>query len=233
MPMWSIWADLWDLFFPECCIICDERLMKHEHFLCFRCLATLPHTNLHLQRNNEVERNFWGKFPVERAASFLYYAKGSVVRQLLYELKYYGNKEIGGFLGRYMAAELLPSGFFEGIDYILPVPLHRKKERLRGYNQSEWLAKGVGSVTSIPVLSDVMERCKYTETQTHKGLYERWENVCDIFVCNTPAILQGKHVLLIDDVLTTGATIVSCSDALKDVADIRISVVTLALAGQG
>jgi len=171
--MWSIWADLWDLFFPECCIICDERLMKHEHFLCFRCLATLPHTNLHLQRNNEVERNFWGKFPVERAASFLYYAKGSVVRQLLYELKYYGNKEIGGFLGRYMAAELLPSGFFEGIDYILPVPLHRKKERLRGYNQSEWLAKGVGSVTSIPVLSDVMERCKYTETQTHKGLYER------------------------------------------------------------
>ena len=80
--MWSIWADLWDLFFPECCIICDERLMKHEHFLCFRCLATLPHTNLHLQRNNEVERNFWGKFPVERAASFLYYAKGSVVRQL-------------------------------------------------------------------------------------------------------------------------------------------------------
>ena len=231
MPMWSIWADLWDLFFPECCIICDERL-KHEHFLCFRCLATLPHTNLHLQRNNEVERNFWGKFPVERASSFLYYAKGSVVRQLLYELKYYGNKEIGGFLGRYMAAELLPSGFFEGIDYILPVPLHRKKERLRGYNQSEWL-KGVGSVTSIPVLSDVMERCKYTETQTHKGLYERWENVCDIFVCNTPAILQGKHVLLIDDVLTTGATIVSCSDALKDVADIRISVLTLALAGQG
>lgn len=113
MPMWSIWADLWDLFFPECCIICDERLMKHEHFLCFRCLATLPHTNLHLQRNNEVERNFWGKFPVERAASFLYYAKGSVVRQLLYELKYYGNKEIGGFLGRYMAAELLPSGFFK------------------------------------------------------------------------------------------------------------------------
>lgn len=174
-----------------------------------------------------------GEVPGGTCCFFLYYAKGSVVRQLLYELKYYGNKEIGGFLGRYMAAELLPSGFFEGIDYILPVPLHRKKERLRGYNQSEWLAKGVGSVTSIPVLSDVMERCKYTETQTHKGLYERWENVCDIFVCNTPAILQGKHVLLIDDVLTTGATIVSCSDALKDVADIRISVLTLALAGQG
>lgn len=230
--MMSIWSDLWELFFPRCCLFCGSRLSHGERTLCFSCLAKLPRTELHLRRDNAVERNFWGKFPVERATSFLYYAKGGDVRQLLYELKYHGNKEVGIVMGRIMAAELLSSCFFEDVDLIIPVPLHRRKERQRGYNQSECLARGIAEVTGLPVCTDMVVRSRYTETQTHKGQYERWENVRDLFACSAPELLEKKHVLLVDDVLTTGATIVACVDALRNVSGLRVSVLTLALAGE-
>lgn len=225
-------TDLWELFFPRCCILCGSRLCHGENILCTRCLAELPRTGLHLRADNSVERNFWGKFAVERAASFLYYTKGGDVRRLLYELKYYGNKEAGEVMGRIMAAELLSSCFFEGVDWIIPVPLHPRKERRRGYNQSDCLARGISAVTGIPVSAEMLVRSRYTETQTRKGQYERWENVQNIFLCPSPRLLQNKHVLLVDDVLTTGATIVSCADALRRVPGLRISVLTLALAGE-
>lgn len=169
---------------------------------------------------------------MERATSFLFYTKGGDVRQLLYELKYHGNEEVGIVMGRTMASELLLTSFFEGIDLIVPVPLHRRKKRQRGYNQSECLAEGISLVTGIPVYVDALVRDRYTETQTRKGQYERWENVRNLFVCPSPGILEGKHVLLVDDVLTTGATIVSCADALHDIPGLRVSVLTLALAGE-
>lgn len=230
--MATIWTDLWELFFPRCCLVCGGRLLHGEKMLCVSCLAGLPRTGFHWQRENRVERNFWGKFPVERATSFLYYTKGGDVRRLLYELKYYGNKEVGEVMGRVMAAELLLSPFFEGVDLIIPIPLHRRKERQRGYNQSLCLAQGISAVTGIPVQADIMVRDRYTETQTHKGQYERWENVQSLFRCSSPELLQDKHILLVDDVLTTGATIVSCADALQGVSGLRISALTLALAGE-
>lgn len=229
--MKNVWIDLWELFFPRCCVVCGKLLLRDEHFLCLHCLSGLPRTDMHLQKDNEIERNFWGKFPVERATSFLYYAKGGDVRQLLYELKYYGNKGIGAALGKYMATELLPSGFFEGIDCLIPVPLHPKKKRRRGYNQSERLVAGIASVTRIPVVQDALVRSQYAATQTRKGQYERWENVTGLFACEHPEHLENKHILLVDDVLTTGATIVSCADAIKNIPGIRISVLSLALAG--
>lgn len=230
--MKDVLNELWELFFPRCCVVCGQRLRKGECFICLHCLSELPRTNFHLLKNKEVEQNFWGKFPIERATSFLYYAKGGDVRRLLYELKYYGNKEIGEFLGKCMATELLSSHFFNGIDYIIPVPLHRKKERKRGYNQCEWLARGIASVTNIPIASHVVKREIYTDTQTHKSQYERWENVEGGFVLDSIVNLEDKHVLLVDDVLTTGATIVACADAFKGVSGIKISVLTFALAGQ-
>lgn len=228
----SILTDLWELFFPRCCLICGARLLEQEKMLCIGCLAGLPRTGFHREKENRVERNFWGKFPIERATSFLYYARGGDVRQLLYELKYYGNKQVGEVMGRLMAAELLSSRFFEGIDVIVPVPLHRRRERWRGYNQSYCLAKGLSAVTGIPVQANIMIRDRNTETQTHKGQYERWENVQNLFHCSRPQDLEHKHILLVDDVLTTGATLVSCADALQDIPGLRISVLTLALAGE-
>lgn len=228
--MMNILTDLWGLLFPQCCLLCGKRLSYWEKVLCSGCLAGLPRTGFHWKKENVVERNFWGKFPIERAASFLYYTKGGDVRRLLYELKYHGNKEVGEVMGRIMAAELLPSRFFEGVDLIIPVPLHQRKERQRGYNQSACVARGIADITGLPVYAHLMVRDRYTETQTHKGQYERWENVRNLFVCSSPELLENKHVLLVDDVLTTGATIVSCADALHAISGLRVSVLTLALA---
>ena len=163
----SIWTDLWNLFFPHSCLLCGRQLISGERVLCLKCLSGLPRTQFHLRKDNIVECNFWGKIPVEHATSFLYYAKGGNVRQLLYELKYHGNQEVGEVMGRMMASELMCSHFFDGIDLIVPVPLHQRKKRLRGYNQSECLARGVSVVTGIPMDTKVVIRSRYTDTQTH------------------------------------------------------------------
>ena len=154
------------------------------------------------------------------------------MRELLFQLKYYGNQKIGVFLGRCMAKDLVSKGFFHGIEGIIPVPLHSKKLKSRGYNQSELLAEGISSVVRIPLLKDVLRRKQYTETQTHKSNYERWNNVLDVFEGVSFERLSNKHVLLVDDVLTTGATLVACADALRGAEGIRISVLTLAWAAE-
>lgn len=227
----SIWIDLWELFFPRHCVVCGRRLAKTEEHLCIRCLAALPRTKMHLRPDNKIEKNLWGKLPLGRASAFLFYTHDGDTQKVLYELKYYGNSRLGLFLGRWMANELLPSGFFQGIDCIVPVPLHAKKARMRGYNQSEMLADGLSAITGIPVLNGLIVRSRYTETQTHKGAYERWVNVQDVFECASLEAFEGKHILLVDDVMTTGATLVACADALADVPRLRISVLALALAG--
>lgn len=227
--MRNLWIDIWELFFPRYCVVCGKRLLQGEDHLCFRCLSGLPRTKLHLHPDNEMEKNLWGKMPLVRAASLLYYAKGNETQKVLYELKYYGNAKLGLFLGKWMAAEL--GAFFEGVDYIVPVPLHEKKKRKRGYNQSEMLAQGLSVETGIPVVAHGLVRNDYTETQTHKGNYERWENVKDVFACVNREAFEGKHILLVDDVVTTGATVVACADALTDIPGLRISVLSFALAG--
>lgn len=228
----GLWSDIWELFFPRYCAICHRRLDKREDSLCLRCLSKLPRTCIHWSKDNVMEKNFWGCFPIERAGAFLYYSKGGDVQKLLYELKYYGNRRLGVVMGKCMASELCSSNFFEGIDVIIPVPLHQRKKRKRGYNQSEAIAEGIESVLGIPVMNDVLVREQYTDTQTRKSRYGRWENVDEAFVCKNDEILAGKHVLLLDDVTTTGATIVACADAMKKVENIQISVLALALAGE-
>lgn len=218
------------LFFPRYCIVCGRTLAKGEECLCTMCNINLPRTDYHLRKDNPVEKMFWGKIPLERATSFFFYRKGSDFRQILHQLKYGGQKGIGAIMGRYMAAELLESGFFEGVDVILPVPLHKKKQQIRGYNQSEWIARGIAAVTGITIDTESVVRRKNTETQTRKSFLERWENVEGIFELNHAESLIGKHILIVDDVLTTGATTVECASCLTDIEGIRISILTLAMA---
>lgn len=218
------------LLFPRCCIVCGRPLAKGEECLCTLCNINLPRTGYHLMEDNPVEKLFWGKIPLERATSFFFYRKGSDFRQILHQLKYGGQKNIGAIMGRYMAAELQESGFFEDIDVIVPVPLHKKKQRLRGYNQSEWIARGIATVTGIPIDTESVVRHKNTETQTSKSSLERWENVNGIFELHHAESLAGKHILIVDDVLTTGATTVECASCLTEIERVRISVLTLAIA---
>lgn len=221
----------WSLLFPRCCVVCGSPLSRGEECLCTCCNINLPRTGFHLRKDNPVECLFWGRIPgLKRASSFLFYRKGSDFRCILHLLKYGGYKELGEVMGRYMSAELSSGEFFDGVDMIIPVPLHRKKQKLRGYNQSEWIARGIASVTGIPLCAECMIREKNTETQTRKSTFERWENVEGIFrLCDT-VHFEGKHVLLVDDVLTTGATTVACASAFARVSGIRISVLTLAVA---
>lgn len=219
------------LLFPRCCVVCGGPLARGEECLCTMCNIDLPRTNYHLRKDNPVEKMFWGKIPsLERATSFFFYRKGSDYRYILHQLKYGGQKDIGAIMGRYMAAELLESGFFEGVDVILPVPLHKKKQQIRGYNQSEWIARGIAAVTGISIDMESVVRQKNTETQTRKSFFERWENVEGIFQLHHAESLTGKHVLIVDDVLTTGATTVECASCLAEVEGIRISILTLAMA---
>lgn len=218
------------LLFPRCCVVCGRSLAKGEECICAMCNINLPRTNYHLQKDNQVEQLFWGKIPLERATSFFFYRKGSDFRQILHQLKYGGQKEIGAIMGRYMASELSASGFFQGIDVIIPVPLHKRKQRIRGYNQSEWIARGISTVTGIRIDTEVIVRRKHTDTQTRKSTFERWENVDGIFELHHAESLKGKHLLVVDDVLTTGATTVACASRLVEIEGVRISVLTLAVA---
>ncbi len=230
MPM-NFLSDLRDFFFPRLCLTCGTRLLNSEDCFCLSCMADLPYTNIGNVPGNEVEKYFWGRFPVERATSVFYYTKDGNVAHILYAMKYYGRYRLCEKMGKLMAHELLPTGFFEGIDGIVPVPLHKSRLRERGYNQSALLAKGLSGELKIPVWEKALVRMRNNATQTHKSAFERWQNADRLFQPAKDACrLEGKHVLLVDDVLTTGATLVACADALSEIKDIRISVITLAWA---
>lgn len=218
------------LFFPHCCVVCGSLLAKGEQCICTACNIRLPRTDYHLEKENPVEQMFWGKMEVERGTSFFFYKKGSDFRKILHLLKYGGRKDIGEAMGRYVACELSLSDFFQGIDVIVPVPLHEKKQRMRGYNQSECIAHGISLVTHIPMDAHSVSRTQNTATQTQKSTFDRWENVDSVFVLRDPDAFVGKHVLIVDDVLTTGATIASCASAFNGVDGVRVSVLTLAKA---
>ena len=224
-------SDLIDLIFPRHCCVCGEVLSRQERDICLNCLYTLPKIEPH--HKLEIEQAFWGKIDIERATSFIYYRKGSPYNALMHRLKYKDAPEVGTRLAVMAAKELLNDGFFDGVTRIVPLPLSRKKLRQRGYNQSEYIAKGLSEVTGIPVDTRLVKRDIPNETQTHKNRDERWENVKDIFSANTYHTLENEHILLVDDILTTGATLCSCAKTLQESCGCRISIFTLAYTYNG
>lgn len=226
--LWA-WADV---FFPRTCVVCGCRLGLDERQLCAACLHQLPLVRFASYRENPLTDRFIGLFPIERAASCFHYQKGATVNHILFDLKYHDNPQIGYVLGRFMACFLQSRGFFEGIDLLLPVPLSRTRRWQRGYNQSEWLARGVSAVTRLPICTHAVRRVRNNPSQTRLDRLGRMENVRSLFALTRDAVqLQGKHLLLIDDVFTTGATMMSLCDVLVAVPGVRFSVLTLAWAG--
>ncbi len=228
--MKSWFSHVVDLFYPNLCLICGESLREGEEQLCLHCFNNMPRTNYHLLCDNPVEKRFWGKVPVERASSYFFFQKGSGFQKLIHELKYKGNKELGVIIGRYAAADLLQSDAFSSIDILVPVPLHPKKEAKRGYNQSNLICKGLSAILVKPVVADNLLRKLDSATQTRKGVYERYENTSGIFAVKRVEEFAGKHLLLVDDVLTTGSTLEACIQALQTVENVKVSVFTLAVA---
>ncbi len=219
-----------DLVYPNHCIICEQTLIRSEQIICLRCLHEIPKTNFHLEKDNTVEQRFWGKVPIYRGTSYFHFYKGSPFQTLLHELKYRGNKEVGQVLGKIAGMDLLESVDFATIDLIIPVPLHPKKEQKRGYNQSNWIAMGLAAAMDKPIDNLHLIRIKETVTQTRKSVFERYENTQGVFALKDVDVFKNKHVLLVDDVLTTGSTLEACMQALLATKDITLSVFTLAMA---
>lgn len=223
-----ILEEIFQLFFPKLCVACNGSLMKNENFLCSNCLFHLPQTNFHLTPENTLEKVFWGRVKLESAMAFVYFKKGEAMQQVLHEIKYKDNKELAQFLGIYYGSILQASN--KKFDAIAAIPLHKSKLRKRGYNQSECIVNGLVQSMQIPNVSAALTRLKFTETQTRKGRFERWENVDDVFKVETPEAIAGKHILLIDDVITTGATIEACAKVMLDTNGTKVSVASIAFA---
>lgn len=220
------------LLFPRYCVVCNSVLCKGEEYICMRCNMDMPRTNYHQITDNQMEQLLWGRVEVERATAWFFYTKGSPYNSLIHQLKYKGQKEIGCMAGRYLASEIKCSTFFNDIDFIVPVPLHPKRLRTRGYNQSEQIARGISDITGIPVRTSLIVRKKNTQTQTRRSRYTRIENMEEVFQLTSSDENEGKHILLVDDIVTTGATIVSCANALQQEGNIRISIISLGFVAQ-
>lgn len=222
--------NLVELFFPNNCAGCKTALLKNEDTICTRCLSELPYTDYIHYADNPVAKIFWGKLKVEAACSFLHFTKTTTVQKLLHELKYKGNKQVGYVLGYMMGKALLKNEVFTTIDYIIPVPLHPKKERKRGYNQSWLIVQGIADAMNIKALEKAVIRNINTESQTKKSRFKRWENVESIFRVKDKEILSNKHILLVDDVITTGSTIEACLQEILKTEGTKASIATLACA---
>ena len=226
----SILDDFITLIYPKVCLACGRALLKNEDCICTFCLYHLPKTNFHLNEDNPVSRLFWGKAQVYSAASMFFFHKKGRMQKLMHQLKYKGKKEIGIFLGNLYGKELVAVPLFKTVEIIIPVPMHPKKEKIRGYNQSEIIAIGLSQTMNATVDVNTLVKIVKTETQTKKSRFSRWENVKEVFeICNYEH-LTNKHVLLVDDVITTGSTIESCILNLSKVPGIKISVASIAYA---
>ena len=222
------WTKLLDFISPRHCVVCGERLAPTESGICSVCMLHLPRTTYQFTPDdNPMVQLFWHLSPIERAAALMFYEPHSEMAQLVYEMKYHDRPDIGEDMGRLMANEMQLAHYFDDIDIMLPIPLSRKRMRQRGYNQSEQLAVGIRDITGIPIAKKAVSRKHFRQSQTKLSRHERQENVSDMFKLEDGSLLKNKHVLLVDDICTTGATLLACSDVIRHIEGIRISVLTL------
>lgn len=219
-----------NLLFPRVCAACGNVLLEGEDSVCTTCRFLLPKTGYENNPDNPLAQMFYGQMPFNAVMAEFFFSKTGKVQHLIHGLKYHHCRENGIFLGQEIGKSLLKAPDYQGIDFIIPIPLHPKKEKLRGYNQSLVIAEGIHEIMNVPIAEKSLVRSVYTNTQTKKSREERYQNVKDIFELKKPEQLQGKHVLLVDDVLTTGATLMSAGKALLHAEGIKISVATVACA---
>lgn len=225
----SFWTSLFDLIVPRRCAICSNRLAPEESLLCADCEAELEKTPFHESPyDNPMARLFWGQFPIEKASAWFYYRPHSDPSKMIYDLKYHGQLLLGEDIGEQLALRHLPTGFFNDIDAIVPIPITCKRQRERGYNQSMQVARGICQVTHLPIFDKVIKRQHFSESQTHQSsTWERRENVRDAFQLIDADKIKGKHLLIIDDIVTTGATFIACGQELAKAEGVKLSVLSI------
>jgi len=226
-----MFQDLINLFYPNICQICDVELYKNQNIICTNCVNELPVTNFHLDNENPVKKVFYGRVPLENATSLLIFKKKGSVQKLIHRLKYKGHQEIGTYLGKWLGSELAKTYSYKNIDLVIPVPLHKKKLQKRGFNQVEEFGKEIALALNIPYIEDVLLKTSYSSTQTLKTRLARWGNIEESFVVVNSEKIKNKHILLIDDLVTTGATLEACADVLLEVGNVKISIATMAFTG--
>ncbi len=215
------------LFFPHICAGCGSDLLNRHNLICMRCMDALPQTQFELHAENPIEKIFWGRLSIEKASSQYYFTKDSIMQRLMHQIKYKSNKELCIFLGRLMGQQLIQSNRFKEIDALVPLPLHPEKEKRRGYNQAELLCIGMAETMYLPILKNAVIRTEHTESQTKKGRVDRWLNMENKFEIPDKESLKNKHLLLVDDVVTTGATLEACGSSILNITNSKLSIATL------
>lgn len=227
-PLKNYIEDFLHLFFPHVCIGCDTDILHHKDILCAKCLSSLPETGFLSSVGNPVEKIFYGRLNIQSAGSAFYFNKDSTIQHTIIQLKYKGNQEAGSFVGKLLGRQLADSKRFDDIDLIIPLPLNDKKLFRRGYNQAAVIVKGIASIWHKPVIEDAVERILFTETQTHKDRIERWKTMEGVFTVTQAGLLKNKHILLVDDIITTGATLEACGETILQVPGTKLSIATVA-----
>jgi ComF family protein len=215
--------------YPHCCEGCGSDILENHHLLCSECIVKLPETNFISKPNNPVEKIFYGRLNIANAVAAFYYTKDSLMQHLMHQLKYNSNKEIGIYLGKVLGTQLLQSGRFDTIDVLVPLPLNPKREAIRGYNQAEMICLGISEVMNISIDKSAIQRNIFTETQTNQNRIGRWQNMDGVFAINNITKLQNKHVLLVDDIVTTGATLEACGNTIIKNCNVALSIATVAI----
>jgi ComF family protein len=227
---YTLLTDFIALLYPEICIGCGDALMHHDRMICFECSIDMPHTYFENHQDNPVEKLFWYKTTIEQAASVYFFSKKSRIQKMIHSFKYKGNDKAAIFMGELLGKKLLDSDRFSKIDQIIPVPLHPNKLKIRGYNQAEKIAEGMASILNVPVNTTALIRVSHNDTQTKKAIFNRWTNVKTIFKIDDSKSIENQHVLIVDDVITSGSTIEACANQILTIEGCKVSIASLAVA---
>lgn len=225
-----MFQNLINLFFPKVCLACNYALTDYEEYVCTNCRHDLPVTNFHFDDSDEVKKMLFGRVNLEHATSLFRFQKKGIVQQLIHNLKYKGHQEVGEFLGSWLGAELKRIDDYKKIDVVIPVPLHKKKRKKRGYNQVEKFAKNIATNLNVDYVDSVLIKITNTNSQVKKNRLARWNSKDEIFSAQDLEIINDKHILLVDDLITTGATVEACANQLLKARNVKISLATIAIA---
>jgi len=222
--------NLLNLFFPKVCYACSNLLLDNEKEICTTCRHNLPITNYHFEDHEAIKKVLYGRVNLELATALLRFEKKGIVQQLLHNLKYRGHETIGKTLGEWLGNELKTIEAYKSIDIVIPVPLHKRKLRKRGYNQVEKFGREIAKALEVDYIDNVLLKTTATQTQVFKKRIARWNNENEVFTIQNESLIKGKHILLVDDIITTGATIEACSNMLNKAENLKISIATMAIA---